>query len=309
MVHAARQPRTIRRLARIGSLALAALLAGTMAACGPTAGAGDAAEPAGNGATQPADTEALTSTALVVTFGEGQVLFVDQDTEAPYYPTLPEGGVFAADGTPLEADELTSGNVVRVTGNGIMLESYPAQYPGIERVEVVDEGDPADAATYDELVASLWAEPDPTEPPYASLEYRTELAVVSTAPLTCSSTWAFELDGEAVTTTTDAPHPVQYEADGMPDVRVDAAAEVVVSFDRAAVSAAVTRWSEADIAGAAARAGSVHDVNPDDLACEPVASDVADGSVTLSVEPGYRYALDVAFDAGTVTYVFTAPAA
>ena len=54
------------------------------------------------------------STAMAVTFGDGKILFVDQDTETPYYPTLPE-----------DAPELTAGNIVRVTGNGIMLESYP----------------------------------------------------------------------------------------------------------------------------------------------------------------------------------------
>ena len=68
------------------------------------------------------------STAMVVTFGDGEVLFVDQETGTPYYPTLPEG-------TP----ELTAGNIVRVSGNGIMLESYPAQYPGITDVEVIEE--------------------------------------------------------------------------------------------------------------------------------------------------------------------------
>ena len=100
----------------------------------------------GRTGTDPVDEEeGFVSTAMVVTFGDGEVLFVDQDTESPYYPTLPEG-------TP----ELAAGNIVRVTGNGIMLESYPGQYPGITKVEVVEEGTPADAEKYDELVAQIW---------------------------------------------------------------------------------------------------------------------------------------------------------
>mgnify|MGYP000632865788 CR=1 FL=1 len=43
------------------------------------------------------------STAMVVTFGDGEILFVDQENESPYYPTLPE-----------DAPELTAGNIVRV---------------------------------------------------------------------------------------------------------------------------------------------------------------------------------------------------
>lgn len=105
------------------------------------------------------------STALVAWASGDQVLFVDQATESPYLPTLPE-----------DAPELAAGNVVRVTGNGIMLESYPAQYPGITQVEVIEEGTPEDAERYADLVARLCPPKDPAEPPSAAVEYQTGLA-------------------------------------------------------------------------------------------------------------------------------------
>ena len=37
-----------------------------------------------------------------------------------------------------DEEALVAGNIVQVTGNGIMLESYPGQYPGITKVEVIE---------------------------------------------------------------------------------------------------------------------------------------------------------------------------
>lgn len=255
----------------------------------PAADAGQDEAPA---ATESADE--FTSTAMVVTLSDGQVLFVDQETETPYYPTLPE-----------DAPELTAGDVVRVTGNGIMLESYPGQYPGITKVEVVEEGAPEDAEKYADLVSQLDASRDPADPPYATVEYRTADAIVSLFPLTCSSTWTFEQDGETQTVTTDAPHPIQYEAEGMPEATVDGPTEVTASFDEPAVYVDVTRYLEADISEAAAATGSVHELSASDVIGETIDAQLADGGVTLTVEPGYRYALEVSFEQGIAMYVFT----
>ena len=214
------------------------------------------------------------STAMVVTFGGGEVLFVDQDTETPYYPTLPDG-----------APELTAGNIVRVTGNGIMLESYPAQYPGITDVEVIEEGTPTDAEKYDELVAQIWQPKDPSEPPYASVEYTTDLAAVSLMPAICGYTWTYDQDGSEQTVTADAPHPTQLEAADLPDARVDGPTEVAVTFDVKNTELVVSRWSEGTL----------------DVEGEPV--EVEGG--TFIIEPGYRYAFFATFYAGHATYAFS----
>lgn len=243
-----------------------------------------------------AEQDGMTSTAMVVTLGNGQLLFVDQETGSPYFPTLPEG-----------SPELEAGNVVRVTGNGIMLESYPAQYPGIYEVEVVEEGSPEDAEKYADLVAQLDANRDPADPPAATVEYAADGNVTSISPMVCASIWTFEQDGKTQAVTTDAPHPVQYEADGMPALSVDATAEVTARFDEPATGASATRYRESDIAAAARAAGTVRDVDPSTVAGEAMDATVADGVVRLTVAPGYRYALEVGFDAGTATYVFTVP--
>ena len=218
----------------------------------------------------------FTSTALVVAARDGQVLLVDQETETPYYPTLPEG-----------APELAVGNVVRVRGNGIMLESYPAQYPGITSIELSSEGTPADAEKYAGLVAEVWPEKDPAEPPYASLEYATELAVVTIAPATCGYTWSFEEGGETQAVVADAPAPTSLGASELPDARVEGPTNATLSFDVPATSVFVLRWSE----------------SAEGLLAEGEVVDVADGS--FAIEPGFRYAVRASFANGQATFVFT----
>ena len=144
---------------------------------------------------------------------------------------------------------------------------------------------------------------DPANPP----EARIELAGESVAPLPCGSTWTFMQDGELMTVTTDAPHPVQYAAEGMPAVRLEGPETVTVSFDAPAANVSVERWSEADIAAAAALSGSPHSVDAAGVASRQVDATVADGAVSFEAKPGFRYALSVTFDAGEATYAFTVP--
>lgn len=142
---------------------------------------------------------------------------------------------------------------------------------------------------------------DPADPPIAMIEYASQ----TISPLTCSSTWTFEQDGEQMTVTTDAPHPVQYAADGMPSVTAAEPAGITVNFDVAATDAEVTRYLESDITAAAEAAGSVHDISASDVIGEVIDANVEGGSVSFGVEPGYRYALEVFFEQGVATYVFT----
>lgn len=150
---------------------------------------------------------------------------------------------------------------------------------------------------------------DPADPPYATVTAADDPNNIA-YPMTCSATWSFVQDGETMTVTTDAPHPVQYAADGMPALSVGGPTEVTVSFDAApATYVDATRYLESDISEAASAAGSVHDLSASDVIGEIIDAQVADGAVTLTVEPGYRYALEVSFDDGIAMYVFTVAAA
>lgn len=228
--------------------------------------------------------EEFTSTAMVVLLGNGEPLFIDRETESPYYPTLPD-----------DAPELATGNIVRVTGNGIMLESYPGQYPGITKVEVIEEGAPEDAEKYAELAAQLWQPKDLAEPALATLEYRTEEASVSLLPLANAWTWSYEQNGDTVTASNDAPAANQIDATDLPEVAAGETVEVTMTFDLPPVESDDSRWPEV----------ARYPENDLETGAEAVDVTLSGGALEFAVEPGWRYRVDVAFDAGQVSYVFT----
>ena len=60
-----------------------------------------------------------------------------------------------------------------------MMQSYPGQYPGVTKIKVMEQGTPADADRYQELIDTIYQEPDPAEPPSLDVNYRTDQAVVT----------------------------------------------------------------------------------------------------------------------------------
>ena len=192
------------------------------------------------------------SEALVIASDEAGLLFVDTETETPYTPGgLAQARIVGADGEEISAPDLARGNLVRVVGNGIMLESYPAQYPGISEVEVLKTGSAADADPYNELVAQVRPTKDPAEPPYAALSYRTDDAAVTVALTLVSSTWQ---DGEDATGERPAP-AVALAPDALADARIPHALEATVELDTPATAVRAVRWNESDLARAAEASG------------------------------------------------------
>ena len=187
-------------------------------------------------------------------------------------------------------------------------QEQPAETTDDETVDEIDvvvgaegEGDANTETDETGETPAVESQRDPADPPIAMIEYASQ----TISPLTCSSTWTFEQDGEQMTVTTDAPHPIQYAADGMPSVTAAEPAGITVNFDVAATDAEVTRYLESDITAAAEAAGSVHDISASDVIGEVIDANVEGGSVSFGVEPGYRYALEVFFEQGVATYVFT----
>ena len=115
---------------------LAVVMAGVMAlglvalaGCAVQGGTSDQA-PATKNAAQPdnnAPDGQVVSTAMVAYANGNEVMFVDQETQTPYIPTNLDAATIIYDGQDIDEDDLIAGNIVQVTGNGIMLESYPGQ--------------------------------------------------------------------------------------------------------------------------------------------------------------------------------------
>lgn len=294
---------TARVTARIGAvLALACLMgaSGCSAAAPATSGSGTA-----SAARNISEEDAMfESEALVIASDEAGLLFIDTETEAPYTPgDLAQARIVDVNGEEISASDLVRGNLVRVVGNGIMLESYPAQYPGISEVEVLKTGSAADADPYNELVAQLRPTKDPAESPYAALSYRTDDAAVTVALTLVSSTWRATGDG-ADATDGHSASAVALAPDALADARIPHALEATVELDTPATTVRAVRWRESDLAHAAEAAGG-YAALAEDQPGEEVAVSIADGTASLTIEPGWRYALTAAFADGEVTYAFT----
>ena len=291
---------TARSTARIGAaLALACLIGATGCSAAAPATSGSGTASAARNISE--EDTMFESEALVIASDEAGLLFVDTETETPYTPgDLAQARIVGADGEEISASDLARGNLVRVVGNGIMLESYPAQYPGISEVEVLKTGSAADADPYNELVAQVCPTKDPAEPPYAALSYRTDDAAVTVALTLVSSTWQ---DGEDATDERPAP-AVALAPDALADARIPHALEATVELDTPATAVRAVRWNESDLARAAEASGG-YTALEENQPSEEVAVSTADGAASLTIEPGWRYALTVEFADGEVTYAFT----
>lgn len=294
---------TARSTARIGAaLALACLMGATgCSAPTPTASGSGIAAATRNVSEEDAMFE---SEALVIASDEAGLLFVDTKTETPYTPgDLAQARIVGADGEEISASDLARGNLVRVVGNGIMLESYPAQYPGISEVEVLKTGSAADADPYNELVAQVRPTKDPAEPPYVALSYRTEDAAVTVALTLVGSTWPG--DDDVADATGERPaSAVALAPDALADARIPRALEATVELDTPVATVRAMRWNESDLAQAADAAGG-YTALAEDQPSEEVAVSTANDAASFTIEPGWRYALTAEFADGEATYAFT----
>ncbi len=241
------------------------------------------------------------STAMVAYADGDTILFVDQKTGAPYFPTLIDDAVVTENGVEIDADDLVAGNIVQVTGNGIMLESYPGQYPGITEVEVISQGTPADADQYADLVAEVIATPDPSAVPTGSVEYTTDLAQTTVMLNSFDYNWVVPMDGAANKelnldgSAFDASGAINSD---IVDARIPGAIEAVAGFSMKPINVVVERTPLTSSGDAAPT------VNPD-AEDEMVTSALqADGTAAFTIEPGYLYEINVDYDQGEANYAF-----
>ena len=56
------------------------------------------------------------------------------------------------DGKKITSENLKAGDYVDVYGDGIMLESYPGQYPGVSKMVVTGEGTADEVKQYQDVI-------------------------------------------------------------------------------------------------------------------------------------------------------------
>lgn len=261
------------------------------------AGQDDGTDGGQNSGNQAADS--VTSTAMVAYVNGDQVLFVDQDTQTPYFPTNIDDARIIYNGQEIDEDNLVAGNIVKVTGNGVMLESYPGQYPGITQVEVIEQGSPADAEQYADIVDTVFAAPDQSQVPTGNLTYKNGDGEVSVMlnPYEFEWQWVNE-DGQTSSSQADgfAANGNGDLAEGIFDARMSAAVDAVIAFSVNPTSVEIERTPLVK--------GDTAKINPaaedENVACTLG----EDGAIALRVEPNYLYEIAVDFPQGEADYAF-----
>lgn len=184
-------------------------------------------------------------TAIYIPFGDGEHIFVGEQAGV-FVATFPEE-IYDINGQKITRDQLVKGNMVKIYGNGIMLESYPGQYPGITKMEVVAEGSPSDADAYQDLVDELYTEPDPAEPPTMNLGYTSDLASVVVMVNRGGYEWTYmDKDGLSNSVVADSPHVLQWKAgEELADVRITEPLDITFYFSQKPEEVVVVRYDAA----------------------------------------------------------------
>lgn len=186
----------------------------------------------------PPDADALR--AMYLTDKTGDALFVGTETGVLFTAPIPEE-LYDAAGQKLTPDQLHPGFVLDLYGNQIMLESYPGQYPGVNKMVVVKEGTESDTAPYQHLIDEIYVEPDPSEPPSMNVEYRTDMAITTVILNRGGYNWSYEMENkETESVVACGEHILHW--DPLADVVLDQPTDLKLLPSLPLRSVTVTRW-------------------------------------------------------------------
>ena len=157
-------------------------------------------------------------------------VFVDLNNGTIFSADIPAEGIYNNKGKLISDDVLENGDEVKIYGDGIMLESYPGQYPGVTKIKVVKEGKASDADQYQDILDEFWPEKDPGELPYLNIGYCASYGEVSAAATRGGYSWSYaDKDGVEQNKTADSAAVTQWP--DLPVMNVDGTTDMELYFD------------------------------------------------------------------------------
>ena len=231
----------------------------------------------------------------------GNSLFVNLEAEYPFTGTIPEGELYDEKGGKIKEQDLKNGDVVNIYGNGIMAQSYPAQYHGITKIERTEQASQKYTQKYGHYPDELFPEKDPAQLPYLNVCYTDELASVAVMiPEALSYTWTYEENGERTTITTDAPHILQTEPTEV--TKLSEPMSIELEFDEKPESIQILSWDDSLLgqyqdSTAEIQEGTSVEVQENEK-----------GNPEFTAQPGCVYLVQGQWENGIVDYSFRMPA-
>ena len=232
---------------------------------------------------------------------DGNSIFVNLTAEYPFTGKIPEGELYDEEGKKITEQDLNNGDVVNIYGNGIMAESYPAQYHGITKIERAEQANQKYIQEYGHYLDELFIEKDPAQLPYLNVCYSDELASAAVMiPEAFSYTWTYEENGESRTITTDAPHILQTEPTEV--TKLSEPLKMELQFDEKPESIRLLSWNDSLL-------GQYQDSSDQIPEGKPVeVQENENGNLEFTAQPGCVYLVQGQWENGTADYGFRVPA-
>ena len=232
---------------------------------------------------------------------DGNSIFVNLTEEYPFDGNIPESELYDEDGEKITQEDLNSGDVLNIWGNGVIAESYPAQYNGITKMERTEQSNQEYIDQYGHYLEELFVEKDPSELPYLNVCYRDELADAAVMiPDPLSYTWTYtDESGESRTVTTDGAHVLHTEPVEVKKISEPMTMELY--FDEVPESVELLVWDDTLLGQYQDSADQI----PEGTAVEVTKS--GKGNLEFNAQPGSVYLVQGQWDQGTVEYGFWVP--
>ena len=229
---------------------------------------------------------------------DGNSIFVNLTDEYPFDGNIPEGELYDEDGEKITQEDLNNGDVLNIWGNGVIAESYPAQYNGITKMERTQQSNQEYIDRYGHYLEELFVEKDPSELPYLNVCYTDELAAAAVMiPDPLSYTWRYtEESGESRTITTDAAHVLQTEPVEVKKISEPMTMEL--QFDEVPESAELLVWDDTLLG----QSQDSTDQIPEGTVVEVTKN--GKGNLEFTAQPGSVYLVQGRWNQGTVEYGF-----
>ncbi|MCI8550228.1 MAG: hypothetical protein HFI68_06505 [Lachnospiraceae bacterium] len=230
----------------------------------------------------------------------GNLYYVDVNIGTFFTAPIPDD-LTDADGNPLSPEAVKAGCVVDIYGNGIMLESYPGQYPGVTKMVMVKEGTPEDAAPFQHLVDEISAPADPSEPPSVNAEYRTDLVAATVILTRGNYEWSYiDESGETQHVIACGSHILQWPE--LNDISIDESVanglELKLTSSYKPQSISVTRFPLELWEKEASQENTTENTG------EPVEVQDTEEGFTMTAEAGYVYLIEATWEEGRVEFGF-----
>ncbi len=234
-------------------------------------------------------------TAVLLLSNTGEELFVDIENDNPFFGTIPDD-ILDENGDVIPADKMNSGDVYLVYGNQVMTRSYPAQYPGIEKLVRQESANQEYIEKYQQLLEQFCPEPDTTQPPELSVDYRQPDALVTAAVNRGGYQWTVQKeDGESESVIADSAHVLDW-GELLTEIQLMEETEMELVFTYNPQSVEVKRWPQKE-----RRELRSLDVFSEG---ELVETQENEEGFAFYGEPGYVYQITGTWEEGTVEYGF-----